>query len=110
MKFQKFHLRLSVKIKQQREFEKCVCQQEQEKTQRSKVTVKKRQLKMDFMGKRRERKQTMVRDSPHVEDESKTEVFNINVIKKQRNEHSEAWWWQHHAVGMFSIRRETGQN
>ena len=31
---------------------------------------------------------------------------------REQHPHSEAWWWQHHAVGMFFIGRdwETGQN
>jgi hypothetical protein len=31
------------------------------------------------------------------------------LITREDHPHSEAWWWQHHAVGMFFICRETGQ-
>ena len=31
---------------------------------------------------------------------------------REHHPHSEAWWWQHHAVGMFFIGRDwvTGHN
>jgi hypothetical protein len=33
-------------------------------------------------------------------------------ITQEQYPHCEAWWWQHHAVGVFFIGRdlETGQN
>jgi hypothetical protein len=35
-------------------------------------------------------------------DETKIEVFGLNAKRHD----SEAWWWQHHAVGMFFSGRD----
>jgi hypothetical protein len=51
-------------------------------------------------------------------DETKIEFFGLNVKHHiwqktrhhsslgQYNPYSEAWWWQHHAVGMFFSGRD----
>jgi hypothetical protein len=38
--------------------------------------------------------------------------FLAQIQHQEHPPHSEAWWWQHHAMGMFIIGRdwETGQN
>jgi hypothetical protein len=54
-----------------------------------------------------------LKDSDHLEhdylvqDETKIEPFGLNA--KEETWHcpfGEAWWWQHHAVGMFLSRRD----
>jgi hypothetical protein len=51
-------------------------------------------------------------------DETKIEIFlpsrkTLCIVQTQHlsspresHPHSEAWWWQHHAVGMFFISRD----
>ena len=50
-------------------------------------------------------------------DETKIELFGLNAKhhfwrKPGTNPYGEAWWWQHHAVGMFFRGRdwETSQD
>ena len=48
-------------------------------------------------------------------DETKIELFGLNAKPLEETWHhlySEAWWWQHHAVGMFFSGRylETSQD
>ena len=45
-------------------------------------------------------------------DETKIELFGLNAKRHVRRKHGEAWWWQHHDVGMFFSGRdwETSQD
>ena len=37
--------------------------------------------------------------------ETKIELFGLNAKETWHHPYSEAWWWQHHVVGMFfSVR------
>ena len=42
-------------------------------------------------------------------DDTKIELFGLNVKRLEETWHhpyGEAWWWQHHAVGMFFSGRD----
>ena len=42
-------------------------------------------------------------------DETKIELFDLNTKRLEETWHhpyGDAWWWQHHAVGMFFRGRE----
>jgi hypothetical protein len=66
--------------------------------------------RLEFAKRHRKDSQTM-RNSILWSDETKIELFALNnkchVWRKTwHHPYGKAWWWQHHAVGMFFIGRD----